>query len=273
MSLFLLSLLALSAEAAILTVDCTGITPYSTIGSAVAAASPGDTIVVHACTYNENVSIFGMSDLHLVAADAVAGPTGAYGAGVGATFTPTAIIDGAGLPGECVSVESSATIGITGFYLRNCSSGILVGSSADVTVHGNRLQNNDFAGYFEYGSRGNTVTGNLSVGNDYGVYIEVSDNLLIADNRVSGSGADGMLLAGSNVGVINNQVVGSGYEGLHVVFGSDMRLLRNRSTGNNLVGGSANLMIEGGLSDIDAAGNQTSGSLVDLSASDLGDNL
>jgi hypothetical protein len=82
-----------------------------------------------------------------------------------------------------------------------------------------------------------------------------------------------MLLAGSNVGVINNQVVGSGYEGLHVVFGSDMRLLRNRSTGNNLVGGSANLMIEGGLSDIDAAGNQTSGSLVDLSASDLGDNL
>jgi hypothetical protein len=52
-----------------------------------------------------------------------------------------------------------------------------------------------------------------------------------------------------------------------------MRLLRNRSTGNNLVGGSANLMIEGGLSDIDAAGNQTSGSLVDLSASDLGDNL
>jgi nitrous oxidase accessory protein NosD len=107
---------------------------YSTISSAVAAASPGDLIQVTKGTYKEQVTI--TKSLSLVAFDGA-----------------QPVIDAAGLAnGIFVNGMSAApmigvaNVVISGFAIRHANfEGILVANAADVTVVGNHVSDNDLS--------------------------------------------------------------------------------------------------------------------------------
>lgn len=267
----LIILPASQAEAAVLEVDCSS-GPYFSIQSAVNVAGPGDTVVVAPCTYNENVTVNAMDDVHLVAAD-TGGTNGSFSAGVGPSGAPAVIIDGTGLLGDCLTIDSSGSISVTGFRFQGCNSGVLVGNSRDVNLHGNWFTNNSFAGYFEYAGFGNVLSGSTIAGNDFGVYIEVTEELRIADNRIGNNSSNGIFSAGDRVQIVNNVANGNGNEGILVGFGSAQRVERNRASGNNSSGGLGNIVIDAGVTGCSAVGNDAAGTLVDLSTSDLSANL
>ena len=102
--------------------------PYATIGSAVAAAAPGDTINVKPGVYKEFVTI-GMS-LSLVGTD-----------------PHSTFIDATGLSNGVYinnSIGPVSNVLITGFTIENANfEGILINNASSVTIWGNRVSNND----------------------------------------------------------------------------------------------------------------------------------
>ncbi len=258
-----------SASAAVLTVDCvTG--PFLLPSTAVLAAANGDTIVVHPCPlgpYNDNVVISGRDDIHLVGAQRPT-ETGARPVGVGQLHTPAAVIDGTGLNGACISIQASTSISVTGFQLQNCSSGIENFGSRQTVVHGNRIQRNSFAGYFEAQGEGNVLTGNLLGFAQYGVYTEGTRELRILNNRIGFNRVDGIFLVGERLQATNNEVSGNGNTGIHSGFGGEHRIERNRVGGNPV----ANILIDPGVPLVDVIGNAAGGFIIDMSFSDLAEN-
>lgn len=180
----------------------------ATIGAAVAAASPGDTIVVAVGTYNEQVTL--TETLSLV------------GAGAGKS-----IIDANGQPtGITIGTTSAPTSGVTvaGFTVENADfEGILIQNATGVAVLNNLVQHNNRSltagecpglpsqetlegfdcgeGIHLLGVDHSTISGNTSVNNAGGILLSddavgpTHDNL-ISGNRVYNNAADcGITLA------------------------------------------------------------------------------
>lgn len=260
------------AEAAVLTVDCVA-GPFVSISGAVAAASNGDTIVVHECAigpYIDNVVIAGFDDLHIVGAESGTGNVGVNSIGATTLHTPPAVITSSGIGGPCFSIQGSSDVSIANLHIRSCDNGIEVFQSQNTVVTSNRIDGHAFAGYFEAAGENNLLAGNLIGQSEFGVYIEVTDGLRIVDNRIGLNSANGMLLAGRRLHVVNNESMGNGSEGIRVLFGGEQRIERNRAMGN---GGAANIIIEAGVPGVDVIGNASAGSIIDMSASDLAENL
>ena len=272
-----LSLSTTQAEAAVLIVDCAA-GPFVTINGAVGAAANGDTILVHNCAvpYNENVVVNGFDDLHLVAGGidvTGAAVVGAYRTGNGGVPANPVTIDGSGLNGACVSISNSHDVSVVGFRMQRCNAGVEVFESEMTTIHGNRVQSVRFAGYFGAGNRGTQLTSNVVRGADYGVYLEGSSQFVMTDNMLFSARRDGAFLGGERLQASNNTIRFSGGNGIHSVFGAAHRLERNTVTNNLLTGGTANVFIAVGVGLVDIVANDTAGSIVDLSFSDVADNL
>lgn len=262
------------AHAAVLTVDCAA-GPFLTISSAVSSAANGDTIVVHPCSspYNENVMINSFDDLHLIGADAPS-VVGATQVGVGMLWSPPVVISGTGLPGSCISIIGSGSVSVTGFTVRQCRVGVHVIQSRDTVVTNVRGQANTFAGYYESGATNSRVAGNLFSGSQHGIFMDFNQGSTFTDNRIGMNSVTGITVGGNRIQVVGNEVLFSGQDGVRVVNGSEGRIERNRIVGNLTSGsGTANLFLDVTTSSNDVIGNDTAGSLVDLAASDLAENL
>jgi len=148
---------------------------YSTIQSAVNAASPGDTVYVRPGTYRENVQL--KETLSLVGED-----------------PQDTIIEGGNVQ-EVISVLADH-VSITGFTISNDQSASKVGSgypdiallATSCSISGNVLSGS-FAGVELSGSaNGNTIIGNEIVNNNWGIYIgahsPASPSGVVADNNV-----------------------------------------------------------------------------------------
>ena len=149
-----------AASAAVLVVDGGGGAAYTTINSAISSASAGDTILVRSGTYNENVSMIGLTDVHLVAGETTAA-IGAFNIGAFNVASSPVIIDGTGLFGNCLELSNVDHVTITGFQMQNCDSGIWSESVTNSTIEGNRIQQMNFAGYLEANGQNNTLSNNI----------------------------------------------------------------------------------------------------------------
>lgn len=210
---------AAPGDAAVFVVDCnTG--PYFTIQAGVddATAAPGGTVLIHPCTYNENVVMQGAHGVHLVAAQRRA-LVGAEASGVGApAFTSGVLINGGG-QGSCLTIENSDRASVTGLGMTNCSDeGLLIGPGANFArVHQNTLYNSRTMGMTITHSSGVVVTSNWIQDVKYvGIVVNSVDSTHIADNVLENASepeSTGIYIDhnSQHIQTVNNEI--RGYQG------------------------------------------------------------
>ena len=210
---------AAPGDAAVFVVDC-NVGPYLTIQDGVddAIAAPGGTVLIHPCTYNENVVVRGGHEVHLVAAERRR-LVGAEASGVGSpAFTSGVLIDGGG-QGPCLTIEDSDRASVTGLGMTNCADqGIMVGPNTGfVKVHQNTLYDLRGMGMMVTNSTGAVITSNWITDVRWAGIVLVSvDTTHIADNVLkdaSEPNSMGIYIDhdSRHVQTVNNEI--SGYQG------------------------------------------------------------
>ena len=173
----------------------TGPQNYSTIQSAIDAATKGDTIYVYKGTYSENVQIH--TSLSLLGED-----------------KDSTIIDSGGIS-SVISLNAN-NITVTGFTLRNAG-----------TVYGD-------AGIKIY-SDSTTVAHNIMEHNpSYGIRFEQSDNNIIDGNIVRLNQDNGVdCFTSSNNSILNNIITGNNFGGLEMHHSCRFNTISNNTIENN----------------------------------------
>jgi len=228
----LLSFIPSAAVAKTITVGGSG-AQYTSIQSAINAASAGDTITVNGGTYKENVNVNKAVSL-------VGSGTPIVSPSSGDAFTITA--SGASVTGFKV------TSGKNGFTLSHVSNVLVKGntitglSSGDgvymtyvdhSTVTGNNADHNYF-GIEMYDSKFNTISGNtLNVNHEIDIYMErVSDSIVKGNNvgnnpNENNQGGDGIgQRYGTNM-TIDGNYVGKHYYGIKVYLSNKTTVQNN----------------------------------------------
>ncbi len=182
---------------------------YDTIGAAITAAGPGDTINVAAGTYNEKLVID--KQLTLLGAQYEVDPTVA---GVRTDEAEESVIDATGSEFGITIMAGSVTV--DGFTVTGATgSGIQINEygGAEIaggnTVTNNILSDNGSRGLQQWKSDNNTIANNLMSNNGRGgVTIWYSDDNTIASNVMTGNGAgSGLFLDHGDNNTIENNVI------------------------------------------------------------------
>jgi hypothetical protein len=180
-----------------------GTAAHSSISAAVAAASPGDTVVVCDGIYKDEVVI--RKPLNLI---------GRAGAVIDASGQRHLSVGGQ-LPGSIgIGVVGTHDVRISGFKVEFAGfDGILVASSSYVTVTSNVLVHNGYVGVDLNGSCLSHVTYNLSEYNGGGGFLIADDLGRSSQDDVSynvashNAGGGGVILGGhSKAGIVNNLI-------------------------------------------------------------------
>lgn len=198
-SLFLLPLFALapisSANTLCVSQHPSPACPFSTIGAAVAAASPGDVVQVTRGTYQEDVIIgkaitLTSNDNHTII-DATGLSNGIY-------------IDGMDNPGL-------AAVVVSGFTVQNANfEGILVTNASTVTVSGNQVLHNDLSLHISTDTCTGSPAFETSEGADCGEGVHLSgvDHSIIANNVISNN-SGGILISDDTGATHDNLIMGN----------------------------------------------------------------
>lgn len=177
---------------------------YSSINAAIAAASPGSTVVVCRGTYHTQVIV--SKPLNLV---------GRPGAVINAKGQPPLTIGTTKLPGSIgIGVLGTSHVRVTGFKVVNAGfDAILVALSSHVLVSRNVLEHNGDVGVDLNGSSWSTAYRNVSEHNTGGGYLIADDIGPNSHNVVSynvashNPGGCGVIVAGhSTAGVTDNLI-------------------------------------------------------------------
>ena len=189
-------------EGTVYTVDDDGPADYAIIWKAIDAAISGDTVVVRAGTYNENINL----------------KTGVKVLGEGRDVTE---IVGAGPKiREVVDAENVTNAQLDGFTIRGAGTdmpGVKIDNSS-VVISNNLITDNTDGIHLQSGSTGvirNNIIRNNGNGNngtaDYGI-ICLSSTPLIIDNLIVDNVEEGIYVAwleSSGAKIINNTIVGN----------------------------------------------------------------
>jgi len=187
---------------------------YTSIGAAITAANPGDTVRVHAGTYNENVVIDKRLDL----------------IGNGTTNTT---IDGGGI-GDVVEITADG-VNISGFRIINSGdqtgvdndAGIELDTVENVTVTNNNCSNNNIGIHLRE-SHWNIIENNTCDSSDLiGIYILASDWNDVKNNSCKSNGLDGVRLEFSHMNWIDNNILDFNNESSIILLSSDSNTIED----------------------------------------------
>lgn len=261
--------LVLPAAAATLCVGSGGSGCYATIGAAVAAAAPGDTIQVYQGVYAEDV-VIGKS-LALVGKNPANTIIDATGLNNGI------FIDGLDHPGL-------SNVSVSGFTIRNANfEGILITNASKVSIVGNIITHNDQSLNYATTTCPGLPAFETSEGLDCGEGIHLSgvDHSLIARNDDEGN-SGGMLISDEtgpthDNWILNNLVKNNIYD-CGITMPSHPRapayqpgapfgvysntVMGNRSIGNGTAGGGAGIGMFGFLPGARVSDNTVSGNIM-----------
>jgi len=167
---------------------------YPTIQEAINMASPGDTILVRAGIYYENIVVNKTVSL------------------IGESREKT-IIDGNGT-GTVITVEAS-NLTIEGFTIRNSGVyeeyGVYVASQTNVTIQNNSITNS-WCGILLCVSSNNSVSGNNIANNEEGICLDRSSKTIISGNNITANNWVGIrLFYSSNNGISGNSIKNNEY--------------------------------------------------------------
>jgi len=170
---------------------------FGTIGDAIAAASPGDTVAVPAGTYFEN--LFMADGVHIV------------GAGQG----QTTVVGNANFMGITGASLGSLTMVAGSWYSGSPtwnSYGVECDEESNITVYDVELSGWEHA-VFAQGATYVHVTASNLVSNSNGVFIEYSDGVEIANNFFASNLTSGVSWADTSPAavVVHNTFVGNGF--------------------------------------------------------------
>lgn len=214
----ILILFVSNTSAATLTVCPTGCT-YSSIQTAINAASPDDTIEVQSGTYYEQVVVDKTLKLQGENRD-------------------TTIIDGGG--GQIIVVEVKANNSVvSGFTLRNGWYGVRLGEYRQNNVITDNIASG-MAGdgmTLAFGSHHNIVSNNILNSNAYdGLFVVYSSNYnTISGNTVNGNGYYGLLIHQSHYNTIkDNNITSNALSGINMHEGSSNNIVYNNNLINNV---------------------------------------
>jgi parallel beta-helix repeat protein len=205
--------------------------PFQTVQSAVDAAADGDTVLVEAGTYAEQVAL--TKSVKLVGAgastviQAPASMTDAYGFGKNVVT-----VNGSGVSAE---ISDLTVAGPGAGTCNSINTGIFVGGAANATVHDATISN---------------VSDTPLSGCQNGIGIQVgiaggtTGTATIADNAISGYQKNGIAVkgAGSDATITGNVITGAGgssviaQNGIVIVSGSTATITGNTVTGNQYTG-------------------------------------
>jgi parallel beta-helix repeat protein len=211
---------------------------YLTIQQAVNAANPGDTVFIRASVYEEHVNID--KTVYLIGSDPVS--VIIDGKGVGNVVTVSAnnvVVKGLSLRNSGspfyagLYISNAENVSVTNITVTNCSMGIRVDSSRDISVCDNEIFNNSYIGLrlWHY-TTGTTVSGNVISNNPYGIGLftyssesNVSMNL-ITNNSI------GLSLVNSEYNDVQmNNITDNSMYGIHL----DDRLTANNTFSQNQI--------------------------------------
>ena len=186
--------------------------PFRTVRSAIDAASPGDTVVVHPGVYREK-------NLLIEKRIALLG-------------TGRPVLDGEGNH-EVVSIRADG-VTLSGFLIRNSGvssmtdpAAVRIVEASDVVIHDNEIRDAFFGIYSQYGKRCRITSNRLEAraideqqsGN--GIHCWYSDSLLVADNHIKGH-RDGVYFEFVTQSLVKgNTSEGNLRYGLHFMFSND----------------------------------------------------
>jgi len=232
-----------AAFAEILTVDCAA-GPFFDISPAVDAAAAGDTVLVRECVDRPygRFAVRGKTDVHILAA-----------------LGERPQVVGDGVEQFCIDItDNSERVSIEGFTVSDCISGLIqVHRATDTSIVGNDLDGSIVC-VGDSGLRtriiGNTARGCTTAYSPNGEFAWVTQNRA-TDGNIS--------IGGDNNTVVENFVTGARFEGLTVFTGSNHRVERNRSTGNQRTGGgTAEVVVHAGAVGARVIGNFVDGAVI-----------
>ncbi len=166
---------------------------FSTIQSAISAASAGDTIYVYdeGSPYIENIVI--NKQIYLVGENKA-----------------TTVINGGG-SGDVIIINLVNSVEISGFTITNGDCGIWVYTSSNTVIKNNDIISNNNEGIGLYSSTNMLIQSNDIADNWHGVSLEsASNNNQILSNNISNNDHGVWIWACSNIEITNNSFVNDG---------------------------------------------------------------
>jgi nitrous oxidase accessory protein NosD len=204
--------IALAVPASAATIE---VFPGDSIQEAVHNAAPGDTILVHAGTYNESVSIH-KDDITI---------QGEGGLETGTVLMPSTAptrVCGHGSFGICVFTHTHVVSGvhISGFRVEGFPVfGIIGFGTKGFVIRDNTLVNDGEYGAASFGTTHTRMIDNTSTGNSIGLYIGDSPNAQaeVAGNDIFGNRDFGLFLRSSAVGEVHDNSIHENCSGIFML--------------------------------------------------------
>jgi len=216
---FILAFLLLTAPcvAGIITVDDDGPADFNNIQAAIDDSNNGDTILVAAGTYYENIRIAWKDDITVQGAGAESTTIDGGGNGHVVVFNPasgtvsgfTITNSGNDLLFSAGVFTSQSTVTIANNIITNNANGIRISSNSTVVVTGNRIINNTstLGGGIKVSSSFATITNNIIANNKRdGIYCEVSSPLII-NNTIANNNLYGIRCNPTFTQTISNNII------------------------------------------------------------------
>lgn len=194
------------AEGNIFYVGGNGPGNYTTIQSAVDAASANDTVFVYNGIYYENVAVNKTIDIK----------------GENSNLT---IINGSGT-GNGINITAD-WVNITGFNIQNCINAILLSNSNHTTITSNHLTNNEGGIYLSVSSNNTLLNNNASYNNFSGIILYISKNNIVLANELSYNNGNGIGLfwSSSNNIIFDNKLLYNSEYGISIYDSSNDNII------------------------------------------------
>ena len=188
---------------------------YTTIQSAVNAATNGDTIYVYAGTYNENIIVD--KTITLIGEDR--NVTTIKGNNLNATIEIT-----------------GGSINLRGFTIKNDGSQDGIYTATSVHTMTDDIFTSTSRGIHLYYSSENTITGSLFYDNTRsGVYMDVGQNNTISDNEFYNNTDEALYLTGCGTSYIERNSIHNNGKGIHALEATG-NIIRNNVIESNAYG-------------------------------------
>ena len=203
------------SSAAILTVNASGGGDYTKIQDAINASNNGDTIIVAAGTYKENVDV--NKSVNLV------------GAGVGITTL------NASNSYDHVFNITTNNVNISGFTIVGSisGSGIFFNRASFINISNNNVSNNREGIYADKYSNNNSIINNdVSNNNNYGIFLSSSSNNTLKGNNASNNN-NGIFLSSSNNNTLIGNMASKNYHAFSLSNSSNNTLTGNTASNND----------------------------------------